>query len=89
MNTTRFTFLTSSSKFIEEIKKRKVPVIQNSDSVYMSVIPVTYETRLYDVVHEIATRTKASISVHIFYQDPGSGESSQGWMEYYEGKELK
>lgn len=88
MNTTRFTFLTSNSEFINKLKEGKVPMTQQSDFVYDAHIPTYYESIFPNFIAEAANDTKASVAVHIFYQDPGTGESSAAMIMFYEGKWL-
>ena len=85
MNRTRFTIMTDNDELIKKLKEDGIPIIQNNEFVYTSIVAVCAEVRLCDFIAKCAEETKANIAVHIFYQDP-CGESSGGIMYFIEGK---
>lgn len=89
MNSVRFTYLTDSQKFVERLENENVPIIEVRDDVYETIVATCFESALYDCVHKTVTETKATVAVHVFYQDPGTGEADHGWLMYYNGKEVK
>lgn len=88
MNTTRFTILTNNHDFIE-LLQAKVPLTKDNDFTYTCYVSVCVEIKLCDYIEECAEKTKACVSVLISCQDPGNGETSFGWITYYNGKPMK
>jgi len=86
MNNTSISILTSSTPFISKIKEEGIPITQNNSFMYTIVVSVCNELRACNILQKFAEETKATVSMYIFYQDPGTGESSDSWMIYVEGE---
>lgn len=86
MNNTSISILTSSTPFIDKIKEKSIPIMQNNSFMYTIVIPVCAELRACNFLEKFAEETKATVSMYVFYQDPGTGESRDYWMIYAEGE---
>lgn len=86
MNNTSISILTSSTPFIDKIKEEGIPMMQNNSFMYTIVIPVYSELRACNILQKFAEEMKVTVSMYVFYQDPGTGESRDYWMIYVEGE---
>ena len=86
MNTIKFTLRTKAKAMIEEMKYNKVPIMEVDENTYKIVIPVCCETKLYDFIADLAEDCEATVEIEVFYQDPGTGESSRDITSIVNGK---
>lgn len=88
MNNTLISILTSNTRFINKVKAIGLPITSNGIFMYTIVVPVCSEIRACNVLCKFAEETKATVSMYIFYQDPGTGESSDALMVFVKGESL-